>query len=230
MPSSASASIAATSSGIPVLDHALDRRVSPAAARVRAASSPDRRARPRGASDLPSLEQVDEAEVGDPPDGEAGHLLEVALVVERASEHPGRLGEEALPLLGEAAILDVRRGSDPARDRAARVAHRNCPREVPAPVAVGAAQPVLRLEDRAGASSTLPRSRVPVRRSSGWIDLGRPGDAARRRARVLVPALVEVRRRPVRRRSSRRSAALRRRATGTGARSPARALRAPGPR
>ena len=104
----------------------------------------------------PVLVEVDDADVGDPADREPRNLREVRLVVERAAEHPGRLGQEPLLLLGEATVLDVGRGADPAGDRAVGVADGDGANEMPAPVAVDAAQPVLRLVRRAGRLRLLP--------------------------------------------------------------------------
>ncbi len=69
-------------------------------------------------------EDVDGAPVRHPRHRQPRHVGESLLVVERAAEHPAGVGEEALPLLGEPAIVDIGRRPDPADHRAGVVADR----------------------------------------------------------------------------------------------------------
>ena len=86
-------------------------------------------------------EHVDGAEVGDPRHCEPRCVLERPRVVERATEHPTGLGEEALAILGGAAVVDIGIRAEPAHDPAGLVAHRQRASEMPPP------RPVARARD-----------------------------------------------------------------------------------
>ena len=156
----------------------------------------------------------------EPPPRDVGQRL---LVVERAAEHPARLDEEPLPLLGELAVLDVGRGADPAVT-GRLVAQRTSGRD---------ASDRYR---RGGAAGTPSRRRAARREplpalaaSRGGRRDGRPRQRrlASRQPGELVPALVEVRDVCRPRLPSRRSAASPRRACGSAPHSRARPRRAP---